>query len=150
MIIADTKFEFGRDATGELILADEVLTLIRRGSGRYRNTGRAGRNGHDKRYLRDWSSSLGDWDRRYPGPVVPPEVAGRPALATWRCFEKPQARSGVRELAPMRLRSRDYLIFVNFPISVAVASGILLCGLPELLQRGAWSDTEALCSARTA
>jgi phosphoribosylaminoimidazole-succinocarboxamide synthase len=29
---------------------------------------------YDKQYLRDWSSSLSDWDRTYPGPPVPQDV----------------------------------------------------------------------------
>jgi len=75
VIIADTKFEFGRDASGRLILADEVLTPD---SSRFWKVSeyQPGRPqwSYDKQYLRDWSSSLGDWDRTYPGPPVPPEV----------------------------------------------------------------------------
>ena len=75
VIIADTKFEFGRDASGRLILADEVLTPD---SSRFWKVSayEPGRPqwSYDKQYLRDWSSSLGDWDRTYPGPPVPPDV----------------------------------------------------------------------------
>ena len=75
VIIADTKFEFGRDASGRLILADEVLTPD---SSRFWKVSeyQPGRPqwSYDKQYLRDWSSSLGDWDRTYPGPPVPPDV----------------------------------------------------------------------------
>jgi phosphoribosylaminoimidazole-succinocarboxamide synthase len=75
VIIADTKFEFGRDALGRLILADEVLTPD---SSRFWKVSayEPGRPqwSYDKQYLRDWSSSLGDWDRTYPGPPVPPDV----------------------------------------------------------------------------
>jgi phosphoribosylaminoimidazole-succinocarboxamide synthase len=75
VIIADTKFEFGRDASGRLILADEVLTPD---SSRFWKASeyQPGRPqwSYDKQYLRDWSSSLGDWDRTYPGPPVPPDV----------------------------------------------------------------------------
>ena len=89
MIIADTKFEFGRDALGELILADEVLTPTRRDSGRCRNTSRAGRNGPTTSSICvDWSSSLGDWDRTYPGPVVPPEVVGETRARYVEIFER--------------------------------------------------------------
>ncbi|HEX6759869.1 MAG TPA: phosphoribosylaminoimidazolesuccinocarboxamide synthase, partial [Propionibacteriaceae bacterium] len=73
VIIADTKFEFGRDNSGKLILADEVLTPD---SSRFWKVSEyePGRPqwSYDKQYLRDWSSSLGDWDRTYPGPAVPP------------------------------------------------------------------------------
>jgi phosphoribosylaminoimidazole-succinocarboxamide synthase len=75
VIIADTKFEFGRDASGRLILADEVLTPD---SSRFWKVSeyQPGRPqwSYDKQYLRDWSSSLGDWDRTYPGPPVPSDV----------------------------------------------------------------------------
>ena len=75
VIIADTKFEFGRDASGRLILADEVLTPD---SSRFWKLSQyqPGRQqwSYDKQYLRDWSSSLGDWNRTYPGPPVPPDV----------------------------------------------------------------------------
>ena len=75
VIIADTKFEFGRDASEKLILADEVLTPD---SSRFWKVSeyQPGRPqwSYDKQYLRDWSSSLGDWDRTYPGPPVPPDV----------------------------------------------------------------------------
>jgi len=75
VIIADTKFEFGRDDSGKLILADEVLTPD---SSRFWKVSEyePGRPqwSYDKQYLRDWSSTLGDWDRTYPGPAVPPEV----------------------------------------------------------------------------
>jgi phosphoribosylaminoimidazole-succinocarboxamide synthase len=75
VIIADTKFEFGRDASGRLILADEVLTPD---SSRFWKVSeyQPGRPqwSYDKQYLRDWSSSLGDWDRTYPGPPVPRDV----------------------------------------------------------------------------
>ena len=75
VIIADTKFEFGQDASERLILADEVLTPD---SSRFWKLAdyEPGRPqwSYDKQYLRDWSSSLGNWDRTYPGPAVPPEV----------------------------------------------------------------------------
>ena len=75
VIIADTKFEFGREASGRLILADEVLTPD---SSRFWKVSeyQPGRPqwSYDKQYLRDWSSSLGDWGRTYPGPPVPPAV----------------------------------------------------------------------------
>ena len=41
IIIADTKFEFGVDTHGNLVLADEVFTRIRRGTGPPLNTGSA-------------------------------------------------------------------------------------------------------------
>jgi phosphoribosylaminoimidazole-succinocarboxamide synthase len=75
IIIADTKLEWGLDADGELILADEVLTPD---SSRFWladewEPGRPQRS-LDKQFLRDWSAGL-DWHRKAPGPEVPPEVA---------------------------------------------------------------------------
>jgi len=74
IVIADTKLEFGLDAEGTLTLADEVLTPD---SSRFWlaaewQPGRPQRS-LDKQFLRDWSSGL-DWDRRPPGPAIPPDV----------------------------------------------------------------------------
>ena len=75
IIVADTKLEFGRDpATGEIVLADEVLTPD---SSRFWPADRwqPGRPqaSFDKQFVRDWSATV-DWDRTPPGPAVPPEV----------------------------------------------------------------------------
>ena len=74
VIIADTKLEFGLGEDGTLMLADEVLTPD---SSRFWlasewQPGRPQRS-LDKQFVRDWSAGL-DWDRRAPGPVIPPEV----------------------------------------------------------------------------
>jgi phosphoribosylaminoimidazole-succinocarboxamide synthase len=75
VIIADTKFEFGRDAEGTLTLGDEVLTPD---SSRFWKVSEyePGRrqSSYDKQYVRDWSSSLSDWNRTAPGPAVPSDV----------------------------------------------------------------------------
>jgi phosphoribosylaminoimidazole-succinocarboxamide synthase len=88
VIIADTKFEFGIDAAGELILADEVLTPD---SSRFWKLAdyQPGRPqwSYDKQYLRDWSSSL-DWNRTYPGPSVPPEVVAETRARYIEIFEQ--------------------------------------------------------------
>jgi phosphoribosylaminoimidazole-succinocarboxamide synthase len=74
IIIADTKLEFGLLEDGTLMLADEVLTPD---SSRFWLTSewQPGRPQHslDKQFVRDWSSSL-DWDRRPPGPAIPPGI----------------------------------------------------------------------------
>jgi len=74
IIIADTKLEFGLDGDGTLVLADEVLTPD---SSRFWPAAewRPGRPQHslDKQFLRDWSSGL-DWDRKPPGPAIPPDI----------------------------------------------------------------------------
>jgi phosphoribosylaminoimidazole-succinocarboxamide synthase len=74
IIIADTKLEWGLDDSGELVLADEVLTPD---SSRFwlAEEWRPGRpqRSLDKQFVRDWSATL-DWDRRPPGPEAPPEI----------------------------------------------------------------------------
>jgi phosphoribosylaminoimidazole-succinocarboxamide synthase len=75
VIVADTKLEFGVDGTGTLILADEVLTPD---SSRFWKVSdwTPGRPqwSYDKQFVRDWSSSLTDWNRTAPGPEVPQHV----------------------------------------------------------------------------
>jgi phosphoribosylaminoimidazole-succinocarboxamide synthase len=74
ILVADTKLEFGLDAAGELVLADEVLTPD---SSRFwpADQWQPGRQqfSFDKQYVRDWSSTV-DWDRTAPGPELPPDV----------------------------------------------------------------------------
>jgi phosphoribosylaminoimidazole-succinocarboxamide synthase len=74
VIIADTKLEFGRDADGTIVLADEVLTPD---SSRFWpadqwQPGQA-QLALDKQFVRDWSLHSG-WDKRPPAPPVPAEV----------------------------------------------------------------------------
>ena len=74
MILADTKFEFGLDAAGELVVGDEVLTPD---SSRYWpadsfEVGR-GQPSFDKQYVRDWAPHSG-WDKKPPAPPIPAEV----------------------------------------------------------------------------
>ncbi len=77
IIIADTKFEFGLDADGELTLMDEVLTPD---SSRFwpADTYQVGISppSFDKQYVRDYLETL-DWDKRAPGPVLPVEIIAR-------------------------------------------------------------------------
>ena len=74
ILIADTKLEFGLLPDGTMMLADEVLTPD---SSRFWladqwQPGRPQRS-LDKQFLRDWSAGL-DWDRRPPGPAIPPDI----------------------------------------------------------------------------
>jgi phosphoribosylaminoimidazole-succinocarboxamide synthase len=89
VIIADTKLEFGRDAAGTLILADEILTPD---SSRFWRVAEyePGRPqwSYDKQYLRDWSSSLSSWDRSYPGPPIPPDVVAETRARYLEIFEQ--------------------------------------------------------------
>ncbi len=74
VILADTKFEFGLDEQGELVVGDEVLTPD---SSRYwpadgYEVGR-GQPSFDKQYVRDWASASG-WDKLPPAPAIPQDV----------------------------------------------------------------------------
>jgi phosphoribosylaminoimidazole-succinocarboxamide synthase len=74
IILADTKFEFGRDADGNIVLADEVLTPD---SSRFWPAGEyepgRGQPSFDKQYVRDWVDETG-WDHSPPGPELPSDV----------------------------------------------------------------------------
>jgi phosphoribosylaminoimidazole-succinocarboxamide synthase len=75
IIIADTKFEFGRDSEGRILLIDEVLTPD---SSRFwpADDYEIGRSqaSFDKQYVRDYLEKL-DWNKRPPAPELPREVA---------------------------------------------------------------------------
>ena len=77
IIIADTKFEFGADAEGNLVLIDEALTAD---SSRFwpADDYRVGISppSFDKQYVRDYLETLG-WDKTPPAPKLPPEVIAR-------------------------------------------------------------------------
>ncbi|HEV2923418.1 MAG TPA: phosphoribosylaminoimidazolesuccinocarboxamide synthase [Solirubrobacteraceae bacterium] len=74
VILADTKFEFGLDEDGELVVGDEVLTPD---SSRYWpaegfEVGRS-QPSFDKQYVRDWAAASG-WDKKPPAPPIPDDV----------------------------------------------------------------------------
>lgn len=74
VILADTKFEFGRDRDGNIILIDEVLTPD--SSRFWPADGYApGKDqpSFDKQYLRNWLESI-RWNKQAPGPELPPDV----------------------------------------------------------------------------
>jgi phosphoribosylaminoimidazole-succinocarboxamide synthase len=75
IIIADTKFEFGLDKDGKLLLVDEVLTPD---SSRFwpADEYEPGRSqpSFDKQFVRDYLETL-DWDKKPPAPAIPPEIA---------------------------------------------------------------------------
>ena len=79
IIIADTKFEFGLDEHGTLILMDEVLTPD---SSRFwpADSYAEGINppSFDKQFVRDWLESTG-WNKEPPAPAVPADVAQKTA-----------------------------------------------------------------------
>jgi phosphoribosylaminoimidazole-succinocarboxamide synthase len=88
LIIADTKFEFGLDDAGALVLMDEVLTPD---SSRYwpvegyDEAFRSGANPprNDKQFVRDWMEQVRidgkPWDKSPPAPPLPPEVVEKTA-----------------------------------------------------------------------
>lgn len=79
IIIADTKFEFGTDTKGDLVLIDEALTPD---SSRFwpKDKYAPGRNppSFDKQYVRDYLETL-DWDKTAPGPKLPEQVVNNTA-----------------------------------------------------------------------
>lgn len=74
IIIADTKFEFGLDDQGDLILMDEILTPD---SSRFWDADlyKIGTSpqSFDKQFLRDWLESI-DWNKQPPPPPLPSDV----------------------------------------------------------------------------
>ena len=75
IIIADTKFEFGRDRDGRITLIDEVLTPD---SSRFWpvDSNEVGKSqpSFDKQYVRDYLESI-KWNKQPPCPELPPEIA---------------------------------------------------------------------------
>jgi phosphoribosylaminoimidazole-succinocarboxamide synthase len=102
IIIADTKFEWGHDADGRLMLVDEILTPD---SSRFWPASAwcpgAEQPSFDKQFVRDYLSTLA-WDRTPPGPPLPQDVV----LGTQqRYLEAYQRLTGnVLDLGPYTLR----------------------------------------------
>ncbi|HEY8356958.1 MAG TPA: phosphoribosylaminoimidazolesuccinocarboxamide synthase [Ramlibacter sp.] len=97
LIIADTKFEFGLDPRGGLVLMDEVLTPD---SSRYwpvegyQAAYDAGQNppSYDKQFVRDWLEQVRvdgrPWDKTPPAPHLPKEVIERTAAKYREALER--------------------------------------------------------------
>ena len=92
IIIADTKFEFGMDDDGSLILADEVLTPD---SSRFwpEASYAVGKNppSLDKQYVRDWLDSI-NFNHQPPGPVLPDDVIARTREIYVKAYEELSGR----------------------------------------------------------
>ena len=75
IIIADTKFEFGRDAHGSILLIDECLTpdSSRFWSAATYEPGHA-QASFDKQFVREYLETL-DWDKTAPAPPLPEKIA---------------------------------------------------------------------------
>ena len=87
IIIADTKFEFGR-IDGELVLIDEVLTPD---SSRFwpldeYEPGR-GQHAFDKQYVRDYLETL-DWNKTPPGPMLPDDLIQRSQARYFEAYQR--------------------------------------------------------------
>jgi phosphoribosylaminoimidazole-succinocarboxamide synthase len=88
ILIADTKFEFGVDGDGHLVLADEVLTPDSSRfwpADEYRPGGP--QPSFDKQFARDYCEALG-WDKTYPGPELPEEVVAGTRARYVDAFER--------------------------------------------------------------
>jgi len=88
IIIADTKFELGLDATGAIVLGDEALTPD---SSRFwpaddYEAGRA-QGSFDKQFVRDYCEQTG-WDKTVPGPELPDDVVAHTRSKYIEAFER--------------------------------------------------------------
>lgn len=92
IIIADTKFEFGKAPDGSLILADEVLTPD---SSRFwpLDSYKVGSNppSLDKQFVRDWLDSIG-FNHQPPGPELPSDVIERTREIYVKAYESISGR----------------------------------------------------------
>ena len=88
IIIADTKFEFGLDPHGHLVLGDEALTpdSSRFWPGESYEPGRP-QDSFDKQFVRDYCETLG-WDKTYPGPELPADVVQATRAKYVEAFER--------------------------------------------------------------
>ena len=88
IIIADTKFEFGVDRAGRLVLGDEALTPD---SSRFWPADQYAPGGpqpsYDKQYVRDYCEKIG-WGKTAPGPELPPDVVAGTRRRYVEAFEQ--------------------------------------------------------------
>ena len=88
ILLADTKLEFGLDASGQLVLADEVLTPD---SSRFWPAGSWRPGGpqpsYDKQFVRDWAAGTG-WDRTPPAPEIPADVVAATRARYLEAYER--------------------------------------------------------------
>jgi phosphoribosylaminoimidazole-succinocarboxamide synthase len=88
IILADTKFEFGKDAGAEVVLGDEVMTPD---SSRFLPADRwqPGKTppSFDKQYVRDWATAQG-WDKLPPAPELPPDVVEQTRAKYVEAYER--------------------------------------------------------------
>ncbi|MBS1846024.1 MAG: phosphoribosylaminoimidazolesuccinocarboxamide synthase [Actinobacteria bacterium] len=88
ILLADTKFEFGRDAGAEVVLGDEVLTPD---SSRFwpAASWEPGTTppSFDKQYVRDWATGQG-WDKKPPAPDLPADVVEQTRAKYIEAYER--------------------------------------------------------------
>jgi phosphoribosylaminoimidazole-succinocarboxamide synthase len=88
IILADTKFEFGRNSEGVITLGDEALTPD---SSRFWEldgwSPGSSQPSYDKQFVRDWLISSG-WDRKSPPPQLPQEIIEKTAARYEEAFER--------------------------------------------------------------
>lgn len=88
ILLADTKLEFGRDASGTIRLADEIFTPD---SSRFWDADRyeagRGQDSYDKQRVRNWLDEAG-WDRSPPAPTLPAEVVNDTTTTYRAIFER--------------------------------------------------------------
>ena len=88
IIIADTKFEFGTDASGKLYVMDEMLTPD---SSRFwpAEEYQVGISppSYDKQFVRDYLEAMG-WNKKAPGPVIPDDVIAATAAKYAEALDK--------------------------------------------------------------
>ena len=92
IIIADTKFEFGQNEDGSIILIDEVLTPDSSRfwpSAKY-SAGRA-QESFDKQFVRDWLLTSG-WDRNSPPPQLPEDIVEKTRAKYVEAYQKVTGR----------------------------------------------------------
>jgi phosphoribosylaminoimidazole-succinocarboxamide synthase len=93
IVLADTKFEFGRHAGAEIVLGDEVLTPD---SSRFWPADRyepgKPQPSFDKQFVRDWATAAG-WDKKPPAPELPADVVEQTRAKYVEAYERITERS---------------------------------------------------------
>ncbi|HEX4305257.1 MAG TPA: phosphoribosylaminoimidazolesuccinocarboxamide synthase, partial [Solirubrobacterales bacterium] len=88
ILLADTKFEFGKDGGAEVVLGDEVLTPD---SSRFwpADSWQPGKTppSFDKQYVRDWATAQG-WDKKPPAPELPADVVEQTRAKYIEAYER--------------------------------------------------------------
>jgi phosphoribosylaminoimidazole-succinocarboxamide synthase len=105
IILADTKFEFGLDANGSLVVADEVLTPD---SSRFwpADSYAPGSSppSFDKQFVRDWLETQ-PWDKTPPGPELPDAVRDGTAARYREAYERLSGRTFASYCEEMGVRA---------------------------------------------